>query len=311
MTLSIGLLGLGAIGTVMASYWRQHRLYVLGRSPQSPTMATPPLERTLQYGPDIRASHPEWPETLTLSLPPWNHQRLDWLMITTKAGDTLDALLPYASKLHQVDRILLLQNGMGQHEQVAHWLKEQGQSCELWHGISTDGAYRLENNSVIYAGLGDVWIGLPSAQANGLPRQITSHLPHTQVVSDILTRQRQKLAINAVINPLTACYRCLNGALISNPEYRAPLHSLAIEIEQLYQHQGWPLPDQLPERVTQIALSTADNRSSSLQDVLANRPTELDHICGYLLAQASAAKIDLPLTRALMDQLNIRSGLPT
>lgn len=307
MSLSIGLLGLGAIGTVMASYWSKHRVFVLGRSTSSPSQAgiKCPLRRSLTYGPAILNQHPEWPEALTLSLPQWNHQRLDWLVVTTKAGDTQEALLPYASQLHRVERILLLQNGMGQHEQLAHWLKKQGLPCELWRGISTDGAYRLDKTRVMYAGLGHVWVGQHRSNPARLCTLPTDcRLPHTEVVTDILARQREKLAINAVINPLTAHYRCLNGELASNIRYRQQLQALATEVEQFFLQQGWPLQENLFDRVIQIALSTAQNRSSSLQDVLANKATELRHISGYLLTQASTAAIELPLTRALMDQIN-------
>ena len=115
---------------------------------------------------------------------------------------------------------------------------------------------------------------------------------------------REKLAVNAVINPLTAVLRCHNGELVSNPLYLPQLQALAAEVADLYQQLHWPLSQNLSERVQQVAQATAANRSSTLQDILAARPTELVFICGYLQQQAQSLGLTLPLTARLMRQLS-------
>lgn len=283
-TLRIGLLGTGAIGSLMALHWQQQHLFSLPRDRHSAS--------------HLRVQHGQqrWQATL----PCWQGQPLDWLVVCTKAADTLPALQNWQPHLPQVQRLLLIQNGMGQQQAVADWLRAQDLSIPLWAGMSTEGAYR-DGDTIVYAGCGDNLIGrwpaVPGHTDNtGLP-------PHTRCVDDIATHLRTKLAINAVINPLTAHLRCHNGELLSNPGYRQQLDGLSQEIAGFYSALGWPEASGLTERVQQVAAATAANQSSTLQDVLHNRPTELPYICGYLLQIAAEKHYALPLTAALYRQL--------
>ncbi|UXD88448.1 ketopantoate reductase family protein [Thalassolituus hydrocarboniclasticus] len=293
--LSIGLLGTGAVGTLMASHWRQHRVFALPRDKASAV--------TLNlYLPNNEAGEQQrqW------ALPCWQGEPLDWLVVTTKAADTLNALQPWLSYLPQVNNLLLLQNGMGQQQQCADWLAQQQLPVRLWAGISTAGGYRREadnaqGSEVVYAGAGQTIAGRWSEDDS----EDTQLPPEIEAVSDIHNRMREKLAVNAVINPLTAILRCHNGELVSNPLYLPQLQALAAEVDNLYQQLHWPLSQDLTGRVEQVALATAANRSSTLQDILAGRTTELPYICGYLQQQAHNLGLPLPLTDRLMQQLQV------
>jgi 2-dehydropantoate 2-reductase len=305
-TQTIGILGLGAIGTLMAAHWQGQPLYALTRDRQ---------KRCCQIEDNGQISR--------FTLPPWQGQKLHWLVITTKAAATITALQHWQSWLDRVDNLLLLQNGMGQHEQLAAWLDQQAlpASPHIWAGISTEGAWRRDNGSVVRAGRGEVLIGpMPhhhhtADPANGDTNAALTATapPQTRIVDDIRLRQRQKLAINAVINPLTAKLRCCNGELIHNPDYQPLFLQLCQEISHLYQQLNWPLGFDLTERATAVAIATAANRSSTLQDHLAGRPDELDWISGYLLRAAHSAGLALPLSQQLLDNArsassNIRQG---
>ena len=285
----IGILGLGAIGTLMAWHWRQHTVVALQRSDS--TTQSSQRQLTLLNGEHTRFTLPSWQDT-----------ELDWLVITTKAAQTLTALAPWQPQLHRVKRLLLLQNGMGQQQEVEQWLADQQLDCEVWQGISTEGAFRSSPEHVVYAGSGHTVIGT----AHGGPTEQVLLPPQLQTVSDIQQRQREKLAINAVINPLTGLLRCRNGELVSNLHYRQQLIELATEVQSLYRHLGWTLATNLVDRALQVAEATGHNKSSTLQDILADRPTELAYICGYLLNLAEPSNWPLPITqrvyRALQQQ---------
>lgn len=305
-TRTIGILGLGAIGTLMAAHWQGQQLYALSRNRQ---------EQRCQIEDNGQMSR--------FTLPPWQGQKLHWLVITTKAAATINALQPWQLWLDRVDNLLLLQNGMGQHEQLAEWLNQQTlpASPHIWAGISTEGAWRRDNGSVVRAGRGEVLIGpMPHLPHSTHPADGDTNTaltatapPQTRIVDDIRLHQRQKLAINAVINPLTAKLRCCNGELVSNPDYQPLFLQLCQEISHLYQQLNWPLGFDLTERATTVAIATAANRSSTLQDHLAGRPDELDWISGYLLRAAHNAGLVLPLSQQLLDHArsassNIRQG---
>ena len=289
--LSIGLLGCGSVGTLMAWHWRSCNLSVLPRDGHSDIN----LRLQTRSG-DVQAVH----------LPCWQGEPLDWLVVTTKAGDTLNALKAWRAKLPAVKRLLLLQNGMGQQDETAQWLEQQALPCELWAGISTEGAYRTQDAQgplVIYAGEGSNVAGRWPTRQTRAAQAGCPLPPGIRFVDDIRTPVREKLAVNAVINPLTGLLRCTNGELANNPDYRRQLLALAAEIAGLYSHLGWTLSIPLPERALAVARATAANRSSTLQDILAGRSTELSCITGYLLHCADRINYPLPLSRALYQQL--------
>lgn len=282
MTVSIGILGLGAVGTLMAHHWQQHCLYALTRQQQEASCRL-----------DDEGS------ITTLSLPAWQGESLDWLLVCTKAAATLDALYPWLPQLTGVQRLLLLQNGMGQHERVRQWLHQNGLSCELWAAISTEGAWRRDDGVIVRAGKGEILAGPLTGCSNRIkPADNTAPAP-CKTVDNIQQYQREKLAVNAVINPLTALYRCRNGELLEHPDYYPHFKALCDEVGNLYQQLGWPLAFDPLTRISAVANATAANRSSTLQDHLAGRPDELAYITGYLLEQAAAAAIELPLCAEL------------
>ena len=273
--MNIGILGLGSLGSLMAYHWRNHALFALPRTDISSVNIKVQDQDTL------------W----QTQLPSWQGEPLEWLVVCTKAADTLAALNKWKHLLTQANNILLLQNGMGQQQETAQWLQQQQINTPLWAAMCTEGAYR-ENDTVIYAGRGSTQIG-SWLGSEYLPPQ----LPKTQYSENIKELLLNKLAINAVINPLTAYWECKNGELVNNPQYKQALIALSEEVAGLYATLSWPLSQPLTELAQQVAIATAANTSSSLQDKLANRPTELPYICGYLLEQAQRIAYDLPLTQ--------------
>lgn len=245
------------------------------------------------------------------SLPSWENEQLDWLVITTKASDTLTALESIRTKLDKIDRLMLLQNGMGQQQAVCDWLSKHQVATELWVASSTEGAY-VENGHVIYAGAGQTFAGPWGKESN---QAVTTHnddahsdkqpiLPPKIIYDEhIKTRLYGKLVINAVINPLTGFYRCHNGELLTNTDYYAHFVALADEVSTIANALQWPVTKTLLQDVENVARLTANNRSSTLQDILKNKVTELPYITGYLLQQAQLIGLSAPLNQILYSAL--------
>ena len=121
-----------------------------------------------------------------------------------------------------------------------------------------------------------------------------------------------KLAINSVINPLTAILgsgSLPNGALFGSAPAHILIRQLAKETSQVIQvylgslsEPHAPPPDVLrlfstdsiERRVLEVVKSTSDNVSSMAGDVSRGRLTEIDHINGYLRALARRLKIATP-----------------
>ncbi len=223
------------------------------------------------------------------------------LLLTTKSYATEAAIASVRHRLSPSSVILLLQNGLGQQQQLADQLPE----IAVYAGTTTEGAYRSGPQQLVHAGRGESWVGPinPRAYARGCEGlDSLLQLPLTTGY-DLRIRDRlwQKLAINAAINGLTAIHNCQNGQLARNSHYRQQMQQLCTEVEQLAAALQQPLfARPLLEVALEVASATANNYSSMQQDIQHRRHTEIDFINGYICCQAQRLGIDTPYNEALV-----------
>jgi 2-dehydropantoate 2-reductase len=122
--------------------------------------------------------------------------------------------------------------------------------------------------------------------------------------ANIKLAQWQKLAVNAVINPLTALFDINNGKLLTLAEPNAMVAPLCAEIASVAGAESIALnADSIEAEVHRVCRLTSANISSMLQDVRQRRDTELAYINGYLQRCAARHGIDTPLNRQLISKL--------
>jgi len=226
--------------------------------------------------------------------------RIDNLLLTTKAFAAIDAFNTVKPFLSDDAKVLLLHNGMGPQEALA----QQNPELNIWAGSTTDGAYQSAPFQVVQAGKGETRIGALNGNSSELFRQLRPAIDNLIHEPDIIPVLWRKLAINCAINPLTAIYNCKNGELVTNPEYRKAMAVICAEVEQVASALDialFELP--LIEQACHIATVTARNSSSMQQDVMHQRPTEIDSINGFLFQQASRAGIEVPANQRLLTQI--------
>ena len=109
-----------------------------------------------------------------------------------------------------------------------------------------------------------------------------------------------KLVINAAINPLTALLRVPNGELVSRPSARTLMGMAAGEAAMVAEALDFRLDFDDPAAAAEgVARRTAANHSSMLQDLLRGAPTEIDAICGAIVAAGDTCDVPTPVVRAL------------
>lgn len=225
------------------------------------------------------------------------------LLLTTKAGRIADALRAAEGRLAADAIILTTANGLGF---STAWRTRHG-VLPVYRAVSTAAAYRDEQGQVVLAAIGETQCG-PDSGTMAEPSWFTDSLARLrdwQWRSDMARPIYRKFAVNCVINPLTALRRCRNGDLLATPEARGELAALCAEVEgALIALDLWAPRDSLLEIVTAVCTSTAGNRSSMLQDVLAGRPTEIEYLSGELLRRARGRGLLLPLTAVLHARLS-------
>ena len=238
------------------------------------------------------------------------------LIISVKAFQTVDALKRVAHRLRRESSIVFFQNGMGIIEEVNDLVfPDPAQRPQYMLGVISHGVYRENPFTIVHAGAGTIALAI-------IPRNVEEikpifapsafYLLRTLTRSPVLAAvgfpptdffqlQLEKLAVNAIINPLTALFDCLNGDLLHRPSIsriiRLLLAEISLVIKSLPELQGVPNVTtrfdikRLEVLVISTAGKTAANRSSTLQDMERGNRTEIEYITGYIVRRGEEVGI--------------------
>lgn len=176
--------------------------------------------------------------------------------------------------------LLMLQNGFGSLE-----LAEEKFGSKAAGGVVYFGAERVSLAHIVYHGgrtiIAGSRLGL-RLELMELSRMFRLGGFEFRVVSNIDYYRWLKLALNAVVNPLTAIARSRNRVVLTGPGLELAKLILSEFTEVARRHGYLFEPGRLLDYIVSNVRSTADNHSSMAQDVAAGSPTEVDYINGFI-----------------------------
>ena len=133
---------------------------------------------------------------------------------------------------------------------------------------------------------------------------LSKALPSLTLSANIQQQQWQKLAINCVINPMTAIDNVDNGQLL-NDKYATVIDKVLAEVITVARYENVEFDlSQLQKSVRKVAKQTAKNCSSMRSDILQQRKTEIDYINGYIVNLANKFGVAVPENEKLVQQVN-------
>ena len=184
---------------------------------------------------------------------------------------------------------LTLQNGIGNWERIA---EIAGQEAVL-AGSTAQGATLLGPGMIRHGGNGPTYIGEPGGPASERVRRIVEVFRESGLVtepSDNVERLIwEKLIINVGINAITGLTGIRNGFIAQMQEAAELCGSAVEEAIAVARAKGFPIGDEMVQRVIEVARATARNRSSMGQDVDKKKRTEIDAINGAVVRFAEGS----------------------
>lgn len=192
--------------------------------------------------------------------------------------------------------IILCHNGMGVLNENALELVKNNPLLTL---LTTHGSMKISIKDIVHTGQGQSQLGLlsgsfPIDKQTQLIRAFNTAMPEVRWCKNISEKQWIKLAINCVINPLTALYDINNGQILL-PKFETSINELIQEIVAVAQCKALILNfESLKSAVLTVAKLTENNCSSMRSDIHAKRRTEIDHINGYIHALGLEHGISTP-----------------
>jgi 2-dehydropantoate 2-reductase len=222
---------------------------------------------------------------LGMPLPP-----ADLVLVLVKAWQTDRVAREVPALTARDGHVLTLQNGLGNVEKL-------GPRAVL--GVTSQGATLLGPGRVRPGGDGPTHIAGPDSLARlfrsaGLDATAVEPARGASLAWG-------KLAVNAGINALSAILNVPNGELLARPEARTLMEQAANEVAAVARAKGIALPfaDAAAE-ARRVALATAANLSSMLQDVLRGAPTEIDAINGAVVREGARLGVPTPANETLL-----------
>jgi 2-dehydropantoate 2-reductase len=229
----------------------------------------------------------------------------DIVILCVKSYD-IQGCLGFCGPLLGPDTLLLfMQNGVA-HLEKQSLIKEATPA----YGTTTEGANLVGPGHVRHAGRGLTQFGflgpVPEQAQKKLQRVsnlFTQAGLKARVTEDILSRLWTKLMVNTGINGLTATLNCTNGELLTLPNTPGRMARLVEEALVVARASNIYVPEDSLEITKGVCVKTAANISSMLQDVRAQRKTEIDAINGAVVAVGKRLGIATPENLLLVRQV--------
>lgn len=302
------ILGAGAIGSIVGGHLARagHQVVMLARGERASYLQ--------QHGITIRGLTELTTPVATLS-DPRQLQRAGALIVAIKTPGTAAAL---ATLRHvQFDVTLSLQNGLLKDDlltQVFGAERVLGALADTSGELLHDGAVLFTRNVGIYVGELD---GRDSARAARLAQALEQSGVKAFATREIRTLEWSKFSAWVGLMALSVATRALTWRFLCDPDSALLMVRLMRETGALAARHGIALSDQavLPsatlcssDEQAAVALlmrigadyrrTAPAHRMSSLQDVEAGRPLEVNETLGYACEQARGFGLELPLLAA-------------
>lgn len=235
-----------------------------------------------------------------------NADIMDLVIIFVKAIVTQEAMSQALNLIGPGAMVLTLQNGLGNVEKLCRLVE----ASQVVAGITSFGSFLNGPGRVQLRGRGETIIGelngdrterLENLKAvfdrSNLPTRIT-----TNVIGGIWT----KLIVNIGVNALATVLRCNNGRLLETAEAEQIVAALVDEAAQVARAKGILLETDDPLGHTKSVIrNTGQNICSMLQDVLAERPTEIKVLNAAIVAAGHELGIPTPVNQVFSNLVQI------
>ncbi len=226
------------------------------------------------------------------------------VLFCVKSLDTDEAARAMAPHLAPAAVVLSLQNGVDNVERIRSHVKNQVMPVIVYTAAQMPAAGRLEHTgggNLVIGQMNDVRTNDESERRllEEIAALFTAAGVPTKISETIEVELWVKLVLNCAYNAISALTGSLYGRFIAMPEIRRIMTDVVDEIVQVAQAKGIRLPDNIVETTMKLAEVLPRTRSSTAQDIMKGKPTEIDHLNGYVARQGEALEIPTPVNRTL------------
>lgn len=262
--------------------------------------------------------------------PPREDERIDHLIVTTRAPHAKKALQTLIRRLTPDSTIVFIQNGLEVVEEINSLYFQDPETrpnylLGVWpHGLFSPKESLFEPFRVIIGGSGRLKLGVMLSTKGGPPdlTKIPTYttLPPTTAYllssllssedlaciyvspQEVIASHLERFAVNAVIYPLTVMFDCKNSALLHNgyasQVIKVLLHEISKvfcklpELENMYNKEHRFSEETLYNMVVKVLRYNREKESVMLQEVKKGIPTEVEYLNGWIVKKGEELGVE-------------------
>jgi len=160
---------------------------------------------------------------------------------------------------------------------------------------------------VQHHGRGELVIA-PSPRSEEVAAQFAAAGIPTQISDNVRGALWAKLVLNCAYNALSALAQQPYGPLVLVPGVTDVIADTVAECLAVAQADGVAIPGDIQAAVRGIAATMPGQYSSTAQDLARGKPSEIDHLNGYVVRRGAALGVPTPLNRALQVLVKLAEG---
>lgn len=227
----------------------------------------------------------------------------DLVLFCVKSTDTESAAAEIKPHLLPGALVLTLQNGVDNDERVRSVLP----SSEVAAAVVYVATEMAGPGHVKHHGRGELVIA-PSRTSAQVAQHLAAAGVPTQISDNVRGSLWAKLVLNCAYNALSAITQLPYGELVKGQGVAEVIRDVVAECLAVAKAEGVAIPGDTAAAVRGIAQTMPSQYSSTAQDLARGKPSEIDHLNGFVVRRGEALGVPTPANRVLLVLVKLLEG---
>lgn len=290
--LTVAVMGAGAVGCFYGGMLARagHRVTLIGR----------PAHVQAVQARGLRMQTLHFDETVALAASPEASAvaDADLVLFAVKSPDTESAGQQMRPHLKPGALVLCLQNGVDNADRLRAVLPGNETGVAVAAAVVYVATEMAAPGHLRHHGRGELVIEPAPGSAAAAQALIEAGVP-TEVSDNVRGALWAKLILNCAYNALSAVGRIAYGELVQRPGVSGVMRDVVAECRAVAAADGVTVPGDVDAAVRRIAETMPTQYSSTAQDLMRGKPSEIDHLNGYVVRRGEALGVATPANRVL------------
>lgn len=224
----------------------------------------------------------------------------DLVLVCVKSADTESAAKAIAPHLAKNAILVSLQNSIGNVERIRAQLDRSVAAGIVYTAANMAGPGHVRHTgggSIVLGGV-PAW-GIDDAKLATIKSTFDAASVPIELSSSIELGLWTKLMQNCCYNAVCALTEKPYGEMAAMPEVHEMMAQAGYEVVALAQRKGVKLDPAAVEAALQRVTTMANTMSSTAQDLMKGKPTEIDYLNGLIARESKALGLPVPINAAL------------